>query len=64
MFGDDFNPDGVRASPAERKRRLEKQQKWRRAADLRARWTPDELAAEEDRLHREVNDMLEARRAA
>lgn len=64
MFGDDFNPDGVRATPAERKRRLAKQQKWRRAADRRSDWTPAELAVEEERLRREVQLILDARDAA
>tara|TARA_R110002072_G_scaffold7573_15_gene41126 strand:+ start:1221 stop:1415 length:195 start_codon:yes stop_codon:yes gene_type:complete len=64
MFADDFNPDGVRASPAERKRRLAKQQKWKRAADRRSGWTRSQFEEEEKRLEEEKQAFLAARKAA
>lgn len=59
-----FGADGIRLTSSEKTRRRETQKKWRRAAGLRMRWTAEELALEEERLRREVVDMLEARRAA
>lgn len=50
---------GVRPDPATAKRRRAEGARQRKIAALRARWTPEELAEEEERLAAEVLRRIE-----
>ena len=64
IMSDNFNLSGVRLPPAQRKRRLAIQRKWKRATARRATWTREQFEEEEARLEDEKQALLAARKAA